>query len=458
MLKKSLRKLSEYPRLRVLLIVAVIVVVIVIVFELFTPKSKNTQLPPVPGSVIQNQNLGQPHTTTIGTSQREAEAANIKNQNLANKVKSGADVFMSGLFGGESGTSSSTTTTPSNSGVVKSPEQIQAEGQGSQTPPVLSPSQLEKALNNPQQQGPSMPQQGYPSQNNNNQNQMGAAQAQSQMESQMRSSMDSYSSQWNLPVQTKVGSEADASGGGGGGGASNLPKLPAVNMIKAGTILFAVLENALNSDQNGTPVLAQIATGKYRGAELIGTFTTSSDDKLIIQFTRMVLKDLPDAISITAYAIDPATAQNALASGVSHHYLERYGSLFAASLLQGFGNAYSNYQNPCYGTNNCFIDGSVQRTDVTTKTAMYQGLGQIGTNVASQVQNNFNRPDTVYLKQGSGMGILFMDNVTNQSAGAVAPSTMIGNPAALKTFGNTTDAGTSLSSGQLSSGQLSSGQ
>ncbi len=474
MIKKLLRKLAEYPRLRVLIVLAVIVIVILIIFELFTPKTQSLKLPSIPGSQIQNGAISQDaHQTQIGTQQREAQSKQLQQQAVQNTVKAGGDVFLSKLFGPNSSNANGSTSSASSAGStnsgqtgsgqenIKSPEQVMqgdgnstSNGSGAGSAPMMSPTQLQKAMNQQNYYGNNQGPNSYQQPGQQNQNQM-----QSQMASQMRSTMDSYSSQWGLPVQSYV----QGSGPGtNGGGAGQFPAPPLMTMIKAGTILFAVLENALSSDQNGTPVLAQIATGEYRGGELLGSFSTSSDDKLVITFTQMILKNYPNPIVINAYAIDPATAENALASGVDHHYLQRYGGLFAASMLQGFGNAYSNYQNPCYGTSNCFVDGNVQKTSVTTETAAYQGLGQIGTNVASEVQNNFNRPDTVYLKQGSGMGILFMTNVTNQPSNLpsssnssasqsatpnVSPNAMIGNPAALKAFGNTSSAGMSLGNG-----------
>ena len=399
--------MAEYPRLRVILVLIVLVLIIIGLFELFTPKSRSVSLPPVPGSEIVNQNVSSvEHSTNLGTQDRVQEAKNLKHQALENKAKSGSDVFLSGLFNSASNQQekpsvSNNTNQASSEVPAKSPEQILGVS-GQRGAGVMSPSQLEQALNNRNTQN---------SDRNNNAN-LEYGQNQMNLANQLKASIDNYSSQWNLPTQSYVVGESSSTSTTAGG----LPALPPQVLITAGTILFAVLENALNSDQSGTPVLAQIIAGKYRGAELMGTFSTSNDDKLVIQFNRMILPGATHALSINAYAIDPKTAENALASGVDHHYLERYGSLFVASMMQGFGNAYSNYQNPCYGTNNCFIDGNVQRTDVTTKTAMYQGLGQIGTNAASQVQNNFNRPDTVYVRQGIGMGILFMQNVNDQAS------------------------------------------
>lgn len=114
-------------------------------------------------------------------------------------------------------------------------------------------------------------------------------------------------------------------------------------LFKAGDILVATIDTAVNSDQPNTPVMATIATGRFKNAKLLGSFTRV-DDRVIIQFNTLSAKDLLQSVSINAYAIDQNTAQTALATNVDHHYLLRYGSLFAASFLQGFGTYFDRKQ------------------------------------------------------------------------------------------------------------------
>lgn len=187
-------------------------------------------------------------------------------------------------------------------------------------------------------------------------------------------------------------------------------------MIKAGTVLIGVIDTALDSDQSGTPVLAHIVVGKYKGAKLLGSFARQ-DDKLVIQFNTLAMKTMSRSISIRAYAVDQSTAQSGLATSVNHHYLLRYGSLFAASFLQGFGTYFSNTQNRCIGIEIggkpiCFNDNrqSYNATDAM-RSAAFSGLGQIGTALSSSVAKQFNRPPTVKLSQGSAIGVLFMQDV-----------------------------------------------
>jgi intracellular multiplication protein IcmE len=133
----------------------------------------------------------------------------------------------------------------------------------------------------------------------------------------------------------------------------------------------------------------------------------------------MTMPNLASSFSIgTAYAIDPQTANNAVATSADNHYMLRYGMLFASAFLQGFGNAYAsvNSSNMCgNNTTSCTIitpNGTPNNT-VTAKTAAYQGLGQVGTNLGQVAANIYaNTPPTVKLAQGTGIGILFMNDVT----------------------------------------------
>ena len=195
----------------------------------------------------------------------------------------------------------------------------------------------------------------------------------------------------------------------GTGGTSNATSGSEDIMFKAGDVLFAVIDTAINSDQPNTPVLARIVTGPYRNAKLLGTFTRE-EDKLVIKFNTLALKNRPSSIPINAYAIDQRTAQTAMATNVDHHYLMRYGSLFAASFLQGFGTYFSNYQAYQCPSNSICINTDTNHLNPVSE-AMYSGLGQIGTSLSDSVIKNFNKPPTVTLDQGSPIGVLIMSDV-----------------------------------------------
>ncbi len=223
----------------------------------------------------------------------------------------------------------------------------------------------------------------------------------------MSKAIEVDSKSWGLPSMASVVSTGDDNVDNNGQAATSGNGHA---IIKSGTILFGVLQTALNSDQAGTPVLANIVSGQYKGAKLLGQFQREGD-RLVVQFTQMNIPGRSSSVAINAYAIDSRTAQNALATDVNHHYIARYASLFASGFLQGFGNAFSQVNNPCDGNGNCWIFTNNQARNATTKSAVAQGLGQVGTNWGQAVGQGFNRPPTVKLAQGSGLGILFVKDV-----------------------------------------------
>lgn len=221
--------------------------------------------------------------------------------------------------------------------------------------------------------------------------------------------------------ETKTsGGESSVPGAGTVAGANNQPVEQGASgaqnqaIIKTGDIMFAVLDTAVNSDEPG-PILATIVTGKLKGSKLIGSFNLPSNaDKMVITFNTMSIPGAEKTISISAYAIDPNTARTALASRTNHHYLMRYGSLFASSFLQGFGNAFQSANTTITiggtgGGNNITVANGVGRS--TLENAVI-GLATVGKAWSQQAQQLFNTPTTVEVYSGTGLGILFTQDVT----------------------------------------------
>lgn len=185
------------------------------------------------------------------------------------------------------------------------------------------------------------------------------------------------------------------------------------NIIKAGDVLFAVLDTSVNSDEPG-PILATIVSGKLNGAKLIGSFTLPSNaNKMVISFNTMSVPGAAKTTSINAYAIDPNTARTALASRVNHHYLLRYGSLFASTFLEGFGNAFqsANTTITIGGTAdvaNTSIQSGVGRSVLENAVI---GLATLGKSWAQIAQQQFSLPTTVDLYSGTGIGVLFTQDL-----------------------------------------------
>ncbi len=185
-------------------------------------------------------------------------------------------------------------------------------------------------------------------------------------------------------------------------------------IIKSGSILFAVLDTAANSDYPDSPILATIVDGKFKGAKLLGKLVTTKGvsgqmDRISLNFTLMNMDQWDTSKTVTAFAIDPDTARSVMASDVDYHYMQRFGAIMATSFLQGYANAIttssSNTTTGIFGT-------STTHPELSPSQKLGVALGQIGTTLGNVTQNYVNIPPTVKVDSGVGLGILFMADVT----------------------------------------------
>ncbi|HKY70246.1 MAG TPA: TrbI/VirB10 family protein [Gammaproteobacteria bacterium] len=179
--------------------------------------------------------------------------------------------------------------------------------------------------------------------------------------------------------------------------------------IKTGAIMFGILDTAINSDEPG-PILATIVHGKYKGGKLLGQFEHQKPygESVILRFKTLTLPTHEKSIAVDAVAIDPDTARTALSSEVNHHYLLRYGTLFASSFIEGYGKAVGQQ-----GTITTSPNGTTQETkpELTGQDQFLAALGNVGEKWSKQVEPIFKTPYTVEVNQGLGIGLLFMSDV-----------------------------------------------
>lgn len=179
--------------------------------------------------------------------------------------------------------------------------------------------------------------------------------------------------------------------------------------IKAGTVLFGVMDTAVNSDVPG-PVLATIVSGKLQGSRMIGSFQHEAQQTgVVIQFNQLSIPKRARSLSIQAVAIDPDTARTAVATNVDRHILLRYGSIFASSFISGYGKAITQQGtttvSPLTGTT------TTQTPTLDNKQIFFAALGELGTQWGQAIKPYFNTPYTVTVDQGTGVGILFLTDV-----------------------------------------------
>jgi len=179
------------------------------------------------------------------------------------------------------------------------------------------------------------------------------------------------------------------------------------DIIKAGSVLFAVLDTGINSDEP-SPIMATIISGKLKGSKVIGSFTRKGK-VVVVQFSRLSVPTLSKTVSINAYAIDPNTARTSMADSVNSHYLLRYGSLLASAFIEGVGQAVQNSGSS--------LQVSATNGVVLTHPAMsvaqqaMVGLGKVGEKVGSNLNNIMNTPPTVKVEAGASIGLLIMSDL-----------------------------------------------
>lgn len=211
-----------------------------------------------------------------------------------------------------------------------------------------------------------------------------------------------------------AGGPGGMAGGPGGGPPKGPPGAP---LIKAGTILFAVLDTTVDSDFPASPVMATIVDGKFKGAKLLGTMvlangatgSMTAQNKLSLNFTLMNSDDWLTGKTVNCYAIDPDTARSIMASSVDNHYLSRFGAMIASSFLSGYASAIGQSGS----TTTTGIFGSTTSSPVLSPSnKLAIGLGKVGDSINKVVASYANTPPTVVVNSGVGLGILFMSDVT----------------------------------------------
>jgi intracellular multiplication protein IcmE len=181
-------------------------------------------------------------------------------------------------------------------------------------------------------------------------------------------------------------------------------------VARAGDATFAQLNTAINTDEPG-PIFATILQGSLKGAKLIGkTEVTTNAQKAGLHFNLMSIPGESSSISIDAWAIDPETARTAVGDA-DNHYLLRYSAMFASSFLSGFGAALlkggQDQQLVSSTTGNV-----VQTNAYSMQQMMLNGVANVGNTMSSNMSSVINRPTTITVPSGIGIGIVFVADAT----------------------------------------------
>lgn len=182
-------------------------------------------------------------------------------------------------------------------------------------------------------------------------------------------------------------------------------------LIKTGNMMYATLDSEVNTDDGGD-VIATVRGGKWDGSKIIGR-VEQGPNNIRLKFSTMAPQDNRPTMRINAVALREEDAKQGVADDIDHHTLERYTALAAASLLSGYGRAYS-YP---VGTTVVTPGGSVTTTtqEPSNRQVIGMAVGEMGQSVAQEVRRGFNRPTTYSTPAQKGFGLFFMQDVHDQS-------------------------------------------
>ena len=186
-------------------------------------------------------------------------------------------------------------------------------------------------------------------------------------------------------------------------------------LVRAGTILSGEIITAIDTDTLGV-VVAEITTGKLKGARLLGSVTnapTSVTDvvlKVSVKFDKISKPGWDQTYSIDAYLLDDETLLPATNDDVNNHYFWRYGLRAVASFVEGFGDAYSKIGTSTSTTNSILGNQTTQTQDANTfngNIAAKRALGEAGKTFGQEIAQISRRPATIYVNSGKSIAIVF---------------------------------------------------
>jgi uncharacterized protein (UPF0333 family) len=182
-------------------------------------------------------------------------------------------------------------------------------------------------------------------------------------------------------------------------------KLPYLKVVPGMLIL------GHNSDA-GNQMIAEVLTGHYKGARLLGRIGVSKYvESGFIEFTSMSYKDI--VYQINAIAVDPSTNIPAIGGKVNKHWPHNIvygfgvGFLNAYSAVRGVQGQLSNTLSSVPGI------GSVGSVSVDTASLVQSTTADAASKTLSSLGQY--RPPTYTKNAYTGVGLVFLPNVNNQS-------------------------------------------
>lgn len=177
-------------------------------------------------------------------------------------------------------------------------------------------------------------------------------------------------------------------------------------LIRPGEVFYGYMLTQASSAVPG-PILAEIVSGPFTGARLLGGFSVA-DEYLVLQFNAMTIDDR--AYEVQAVALDPDTTLAGVATRVDHHYFTRVVLPAASAFISAFAEAFAERDSTV-----TINDSGVVVEDIESPSTSEE-LAAGGAAAASTVSNLLSQEassitTTVEVAAGTPVGLLFINPV-----------------------------------------------
>jgi intracellular multiplication protein IcmE len=178
-------------------------------------------------------------------------------------------------------------------------------------------------------------------------------------------------------------------------------------LVPAGRGVYAHTVVAVDSDTNG-PIVLEADTGPISGDRMIGTFSKSGNDRLIVKVETVEHRGAP--LEANGVVIAPDSMETAVASSIDEHYVERFVLPAASAFMSGLGQAVAlgnstSTVSPFGGTTSTI-------GPLTFKQEALVAAGASATAVSTALNAETPKGPTVHLAANVSVGVMFLSNLS----------------------------------------------
>lgn len=190
--------------------------------------------------------------------------------------------------------------------------------------------------------------------------------------------------------------------------ASMAPRMapPETVLIPADHGVYGRTLTGVSSDQSNATVIVQAESGPIAGDRMSGHFATEGD-RLVVKLTELSLDD-GRQVAIDAVVVAPDSMDEAVATGVDHHYATRFILPIAAAFVEGLGQAIETANSVVQES---ALGGITQYNHLNLGQSLGVAAGTAGQTAGQLIQQAAQHGPTVTLASYADVGVLFLKPV-----------------------------------------------